>query len=327
MGKAYTRKNFILNLNNPIMCDIFISVIITAYNRKEFLLDAIKSVINQTLDKKNYEIIVIKNFKNEIIDGFIENNNIKNIIMDGTIGEFLYTGIKNASGNIISFLDDDDLFLNKKLEYVYKLFKNNKNLVYYHNAAQFMDKNGKLLYRVNKSPDFNISCISIKKDVINNSIKKINSGTDLFVYYNSIDSNKKITIDNKILTYYRFHNSSSHSSGNFIDASSARMKLYERSINDLNYLYKNLKNLNAKNILLDEIISYKIELNILYSINNRNNKYKININEILIWFSRFKYHSVKKYYFFKFIRFFELLSPIKIKIYIEYIINKNINPD
>ena len=37
----------------------YISVIITAYNRKEFLLNAIKSALNQTLDKKYYEIIVI----------------------------------------------------------------------------------------------------------------------------------------------------------------------------------------------------------------------------------------------------------------------------
>ena len=41
----------------------YISVIITAYNRKDFLFNAIKSVVNQTLDKKYYEIIVIKNFE------------------------------------------------------------------------------------------------------------------------------------------------------------------------------------------------------------------------------------------------------------------------
>ena len=47
---------------------IFISVIIIAYKRKEFLLGAIKSVLNQTLDKKYYEIIVVKNYKDDAID-------------------------------------------------------------------------------------------------------------------------------------------------------------------------------------------------------------------------------------------------------------------
>jgi len=40
----------------------FITVIITAYNRRKFLESAIKSAINQTLPRKYYEIIVVKNF-------------------------------------------------------------------------------------------------------------------------------------------------------------------------------------------------------------------------------------------------------------------------
>ena len=41
----------------------FISVIITAHNRKEFLLEAVNSALNQTLPKDEYEIIVVKNFQ------------------------------------------------------------------------------------------------------------------------------------------------------------------------------------------------------------------------------------------------------------------------
>ncbi|WP_269087906.1 glycosyltransferase [Picrophilus oshimae] len=33
--------------------DHFISVIVTAYNRSEYLLDAVKSALNQTLSKEN----------------------------------------------------------------------------------------------------------------------------------------------------------------------------------------------------------------------------------------------------------------------------------
>jgi len=63
----------------------YISVIITAYNRKEYLLNAIKSVINQTLDKKYYEIIVIKNFNDKNIDDFINENKIISIISNQRI--------------------------------------------------------------------------------------------------------------------------------------------------------------------------------------------------------------------------------------------------
>ena len=58
----------------------YISVVITAYDRKVFLLNAIKSVLSQTLDKTYYEIIVIKNFKDDNIDDFIKKNKVIGII-------------------------------------------------------------------------------------------------------------------------------------------------------------------------------------------------------------------------------------------------------
>ena len=120
----------------------YISVIITAYDRKEFLLNAIKSALNQTLDKKYYEIIVIKNFRDENIDDFINENKIKHILMDGTMGKFLCSGIDASRGEIICFLDDDDLFFENKLEIVYKEFKKDMNIVYYHNFGVSINRNG-----------------------------------------------------------------------------------------------------------------------------------------------------------------------------------------
>ena len=62
------------------MDDPFISVIILAYTRKDFLFDAIKSAINQTLNRNLYEIIVIKNFQDETIDDFIRDNGITSVL-------------------------------------------------------------------------------------------------------------------------------------------------------------------------------------------------------------------------------------------------------
>ena len=55
----------------------FISVV-TAYSRREFLKYAVKSVINQTLDKSLYEIIVVKNFRDPEVDHTVESNRGKN---------------------------------------------------------------------------------------------------------------------------------------------------------------------------------------------------------------------------------------------------------
>lgn len=214
------------------MEDVFISVVITAYNRKEFLLDAIKSAFNQTLSNNKYEIIVIKNFNDEVTDRFIDNNKIKNILMNGTIGEFLYKGINESHGKVISFLDDDDLFLTNKLEYIYNLFEHNHNLAYYHNDYIPVDEDNKAVKFRNNDIDFNMSCISIKKDIIPMSnLKKINMSQDVFMYMSALDFKGKIIRNNKKFTYYKLHNSTSHSvTNNFTEYEQALIKFKNECI-------------------------------------------------------------------------------------------------
>ncbi len=191
----------------------YISIIITAYNRKEFLLNAIKSVLNQTLNKKYYEIIVIKNFEDKNVDELINENGIKHILMEGTVGEFLNKGISEANGEIISFLDDDDLFFENKLDIVYNEFKKDNSVVYYHNLSLPINENGETrnINSMNASLDFNISSISIKKSIAKiHNADKINGATDMLMYLYALESDKKIMKGKEKLTYYMFHNSTSN---------------------------------------------------------------------------------------------------------------------
>ncbi len=176
--------------------DNFISVIITVYKRKEFYKEAIESALNQTLDKKYYEIIVVHYID---IDR-INYENVRYIQCDDlNIGAQLAIGIENAKGNIISFLDDDDKFLPEKLEFVYNTFKDS-NVVYLHNSFITNIPNFK-----NNDPFFNMSCISIRKEIINKNIDKINTLPDLFMYYSALNSKKRIILSEIKLTFYRFH--------------------------------------------------------------------------------------------------------------------------
>ena len=54
-----------------------ITVIITAYDRKKFILNAVKSVLNQKMPERNYELIVVKNYNDKTIDSFLDKNGIK----------------------------------------------------------------------------------------------------------------------------------------------------------------------------------------------------------------------------------------------------------
>ncbi|MEM4057048.1 MAG: glycosyltransferase family 2 protein [Thermoplasmatales archaeon] len=188
----------------------YISVIITAHNREKYLKEAIESVLNQTLNRSLYEIIVVKNFENQEIDELIRKNEIINLKSESNslIGEDLALGIEKAKGEIICFLEDDDLFYPNKLEYVYNLFNNDKNLGYYKNNYFPINEQGEPTKFINKNKDFNPSSISIRKDIINiYYLRKVVILSDSFVYCSALESNYKILVNRLVFTKYRIHNS------------------------------------------------------------------------------------------------------------------------
>jgi len=112
-----------------------VTVIIPSYNRYESLLQAIKSVKNQTYN--NIEIIVIndnstdRNYYINKIDNIIMvhlDKNTKNIYKYACVGHVRNIGLKICSGNYISFLDDDDYFLPSKIESQVKYLDNNLDI-------------------------------------------------------------------------------------------------------------------------------------------------------------------------------------------------------
>ena len=123
--------------------------------------------------------------------------------------------INIAKGTVISFLEDDDLFFENKLEIVYKEFKKDNDVVYYHNLWMPINKNGETINinYINTFPDVNMSSISIKKSIVKiDEENKINISTeqDTLMYLYALESNKKIIKGKERLTYYMLHNSTSN---------------------------------------------------------------------------------------------------------------------
>ncbi|MGC8615366.1 MAG: glycosyltransferase family 2 protein, partial [Thermoprotei archaeon] len=124
--------------------DVRISVIVPAYNRKRYLLGAVKSALNQTLPRDHYEVIVIKNFRDDLIDSKLNEWGVTNLYSESVgFGAMIYEALQAAKGEVISFLDDDDEFLPGKLQAVYEAFK--RGVVYYHNSQQFINESGRVL--------------------------------------------------------------------------------------------------------------------------------------------------------------------------------------
>jgi len=92
-----------------------VSVIITTYNRKHFLLDAINSVIQQDFEDK--EIIVIDDGSDDGSYEIIKDMPVRYFWKtNGGISSARNTGIKISKGEYIAFLDVDDKWLKGKLK-------------------------------------------------------------------------------------------------------------------------------------------------------------------------------------------------------------------
>ena len=205
----------------------FLSVVVTAYNRKEFLLEALNSVVNQILNRTNYEIICIKNYMDTKIDEFIKENKIRSILKEGGyIGNYFYTALNEAKGDILTFLDDDDIFSRERLERIYDVFSVN-DVGFYHNAAYISGKveYGKIQlespsnfilisnpYRTHLNllikASFNMSSLAIKKNILQKhrrELAQIITSPDSFMLLLSIIEKTGIFIDYNLLSFYRIH--------------------------------------------------------------------------------------------------------------------------
>jgi len=187
----------------------FISVIITAHNRREFLLDAVNSALNQTLPKDEYEVIVVKNFEDKSIDKFLEEHGVKNIVTnEGPLGAKIAKGVEESRGEVISLLEDDDLWLPQKLEKVKQVFQD-ENVIYYHNdlynfygflsinslidEIKLNKNSGKLLKLTTRdmnkslSPLVNNSSIAVRKKIFSKNaldkIKSVHLMADVLLFY------------------------------------------------------------------------------------------------------------------------------------------------
>ena len=106
-----------------------VSVIIPTYHRAECICRAVDSVLTQTL--KDIEIIVVDDngveteYGKETSEMMSRYNGVENVIylrhdVNKNGAAARNTGIRRATGQYISFLDDDDIYSPKRLELMTK---------------------------------------------------------------------------------------------------------------------------------------------------------------------------------------------------------------
>ena len=116
--------------------NFYVSVIVPVYNSEKFIGRCLRSLKNQSLSKKNYEIIVVDDYSKDFSLNEIKKHNSSNLKIirnKNNLGlpASLNKGIKDAKGTLIVRVDSDDwvhedflnilstfLFLNKDLDAV-----------------------------------------------------------------------------------------------------------------------------------------------------------------------------------------------------------------
>jgi glycosyltransferase involved in cell wall biosynthesis len=139
-----------------------ISVVIPMYNSKETIINALKSINNQTALNEILEIIVVN-------DGSTDNSldlvykykkinaEVPIVVIDkpnGGVSSARNVGMKSAKGDWIALLDSDDEWIDNKIELQVKLIKKNSDIDFLggdidDNGLKILGRRIKGLYKAN----------------------------------------------------------------------------------------------------------------------------------------------------------------------------------
>lgn len=210
-------------------------MVVTAYNRRIYVGEAVRSVANQRGVPEPFEVIVITNFDHSFDNG--PGLEVRHIKADGSVGEYLHTGLREAKYDVVAFLDDDDLWEKDKLRRVSKVFEED-SVSFYHNQVNYVSThNNEIRYTrpvekrgaqdlgapfkvtrtcdaatvrrlLDAQVDFNLSSMAIRKSFFvpfMDSLTRINATTDGFFFWTALFGRGRLYVDSEKLTRYRVH--------------------------------------------------------------------------------------------------------------------------
>jgi glycosyltransferase involved in cell wall biosynthesis len=221
-----------------------VSVVVTAYRRRQYLLDAVRSIVSTSVDPSSYEVVVVKDFSDPAMDDALRaiGSQVRLVTVDlPRMGDSLARGIEESRGRVLAFLEDDDRFLSGKLAGVIERFRADPNLGFLRNAYRAIDAEGRpvegwerfrpapprgrsfdpraraagdlpWLYRF--SPNVNVSTMAIARDVVQpwlEPLRSVTAALDSFLFTTALVSDRSLRVESERWNEYRVHASLSHS--------------------------------------------------------------------------------------------------------------------
>lgn len=182
-----------------------VSIIIPCYNVELFIKDCIKSILTQNLVEKEFEIIIVNDGSTDQSLKIAEElaKNIVNIIVysheNKGLGGARNTGIENAVGEYVLFLDADDRLLPGVLPKLLDLAKIN-DLDILEFSAQGINEKGKLIYHYSNKSEVYFSGFSYYHNV-----RYMNSACNKLYNRNFLMVNKLFFLENIFIEDFEFN--------------------------------------------------------------------------------------------------------------------------
>lgn len=237
-----------------------ISVILTAHDRREFMMSALQSLDSQTLSKECFEVIVVKNFVDSEIDEFSAARNFKTILTDSiTVGSKISLGVRESLSEYVTILEDDDIFEPQKLEVIWRHLSSYPRTDFVHNSYFLVDAASNIIgsstattqgvvslssgsfisdclkSRIKSSNLGYTSCLTFKREIIWKDLaelERIFSAPDFFIILSMLNQNASGIHIPEILTKYRVHSSHSNRTGDFSAFLEGNLDIRNRWIRD-----------------------------------------------------------------------------------------------
>lgn len=240
---------------------IKISVILTVYNRTEFLHQSIESIINQTYT--NFELIIADDSNLFEIAEICKSFDNSKIIYEGNkenlgVFENLKNAISISHGDYISILNDDDYRDSMFLEKLVKILESNNTIDIIFSEHWLVDKKGKILESLTEETcskhgrknlndgivedvknlviEYNgiplaMSSIVKKKSLELNKINiEVSGSYDLWISYLLANQNAIAWFVSERLSYYRVH-----------EKMETQRKAFDKNIHKINIVNEALK--------------------------------------------------------------------------------------
>jgi hypothetical protein len=120
-----------------------ISVIVAAHLRREYLVDAVKSVVSSGLPPNQLDIVVTKAYRSDEQDEELQRLGARIYLdFDVGVGLQLWRAVPLTRGPLVAFLDDDDQFEAMRLDHVTRVFQADPEIGFYRNRVRLIDLDG-----------------------------------------------------------------------------------------------------------------------------------------------------------------------------------------